>query len=118
MDVKDAAKMAEPAISTLAQTVMGALLLLSWVITVVAIWQLIKVQNARVQDQKEMSDRLERTNAKMATAFEKFQGAVAALEQAEETGQQAVALLKDQVMTAVSKIDILIMGSMSRNGGK
>jgi len=101
----------------LSQSILGALLLLSWLISTAAIWQLIRVQNARVQDQKDMSDRLERINNKLATAFEKFQGAVLALERAEETGQQAVVLLKDAVLTAVSKIDILLMGSMSRNGG-
>ena len=118
MDVKDVAKVAEPALSTLTQSILGALLLLSWIIAAAAIWQLIKVQNARVQDQKEMSDRLERTNAKMSSAFEKFQGAVESLEKAEQTGQQAVSLLKDQVMEVANKVTILIMGSMSRGGGK
>ncbi len=39
-------------LSTLEKSILGAILVVSWGITIIAIWQLIKVQNARVDDQK------------------------------------------------------------------
>lgn len=85
----------EPAISTLSQTVIGSLLVLSWGITIASVYLLVKVQNSRVADQKEMSARLENTHAKMITAFEGFRGTLE---------------------TLAKSVDMLIVGRMGGGG--
>jgi predicted lipoprotein len=96
---------AEPALDVLAQTVLGSVLVVVLIVAVAAIYTLIKVQNARVEDQKEMSERLERTNAKMVDAFSGFQTALTGLEKAEDTSQQAIQFLRDQVVGLSTRID-------------
>ena len=94
----EAAQAVAPVLSTLAQTVLGGLVILAVLVAVGAIYILIKVQNARVADQKEMSDKLERTNFKMIDAFTKFQGTLNNLEKAEGESVTAQYALRDKVM--------------------
>jgi len=102
-------KVIEPALTTLDKTVIGALLVVSWVIACAAIYVLVKVQNARVSDQKEASAKLSTTHDKMVEGFGKFKGTVEQLEKAEQTNQQVLSGLKDQVLVLGNKIDMLIM---------
>lgn len=105
--------MAGPALSTLTQTIIGSLLVLSWLITIAAVYALIKVQNHRVQDQKDMSVRLETVHSNMVGAFESFKGTLDTLAKAEETSQQASQAFRDQLTYLASKVDMLLM-----RGGK
>ena len=89
----------------LAQTVLGALLILAVIMAIGAIYALIRVQNARVADQKEMSDKLEKTNFKMIDAFTKFQSTLNNLEEAEKEGVKAQYALRDEVTKMGTKMD-------------
>lgn len=84
----------QPAISTLAQTVIGSLLVLSWAISLLAIWQLIKVQNARVEDQKASNDKVSELNEKMTLAFSGMQSTLEGLRRSEEGSQQVMSGMK------------------------
>jgi uncharacterized protein HemX len=95
---------AEPAISTLAQTVLGALLIIAVLVAVFAIYTLIKVQNARVLDQKEMSDRLEASHTKMMEAFTGFRATLTSLEKTEETSQSVMGAMRDQLVNLAAEI--------------
>lgn len=88
------AKAAEPAISTLTQTIIGSLLLLSWIIAGIAIWQLIKVQNARIDDKTEDSKRIEALNLKLVEVFSEFKNSIDNLTKAEKEGQELLKSLK------------------------
>jgi preprotein translocase subunit YajC len=95
----------EPALTTLAQTVLGALLVITVIVAILAIYVLVRVQNARVQDQKEMSDKLEVTHSKMIDAFSGFQGALTSLEKTESTGQAVMQAMRDQLVNLASKVE-------------
>jgi hypothetical protein len=69
----------KPALSLLDNTVLGAVLIIVLVICVVAVTALIKVQNARVADQKALSDKSEALMDKMLTAFTEMKGALESL---------------------------------------
>ena len=111
-----AAKVLEPALSTLDKTVIGALLVVSWVIAIAAIVVLVRTQNSRVSDQKEASAKLSTTHDKMVEGFGKFKGTVEELKNAEQTSQQVLSGLKDQVLVLGNKIDMLIMHRGQRGG--
>lgn len=100
-----AIKTAEPALSTLAQSLIGSLIILSVFVAIASIYLLTKIQNARVDDQKELSGKLETANLKMIVAFEKFQGVLNSLERAEVSSTSAIYSLRDQVVVLGSKID-------------
>ncbi len=87
-------KVVEPAISTLAQTIIGALLVVSWAITILALYQLIKVQNARVEDAKANNDKVTALADKMTTAFTGMQTSVENLRRSEESSQQVLGSVK------------------------
>jgi hypothetical protein len=87
-------KVVEPAISTLAQTIIGALLVISWGITILALWQLIKVQNSRVEDAKASNDKIAALADKMTLAFTGVQVSVENLRRSEESSQQVVSSMK------------------------
>lgn len=99
-----AIQVAEPAISTLAQTVIGALLIIAVLTAIFAIYILVKVQNARVQDQKEMSDKLEASHAKMVEAFTGFRSTLTSLEKTEESSQTVMGAMRDQLMNLAAEI--------------
>lgn len=94
LDVGQVAKAVDPALGTLEKSVIGALLVVSWGITLVLIWQLIKVQNARVEDQKVSSAKNEKLVDKMTTAFSEMRNALEGLKHAEESGQQIIQSMK------------------------
>lgn len=89
-----AAEAVGPALSTLEKSVIGALLVVSWGIAIVAIWQLIKVQNARVEDQKASNAKTEKLIDKMTTALSEMKGALDGLKRAEESGQLIIQSMK------------------------
>jgi len=101
----DLAQAAAPAIDTLAQTILGSIIVVLTVVCILAIYTLIKVQNARVADQKEMSERVERLHFKMVEAFGGFQTALMNLEKAEDSSQKAVQFLRDQIVAVSSKVE-------------
>jgi hypothetical protein len=98
------AQAAEPAFSTLAQTALGALLIIAVLAAVTAIYVLIRVQNARVQDQKEMSDKLEASHAKMVEAFTGFRSTLTSLEKTEESSQNVMGAMRDQLMNLAAEV--------------
>lgn len=97
----DVAKAAEPAISTLTQTIIGSLLVLSWIIAGIAIWQLIKVQNARIADKTEDSKRIEKLNEKLVTVFAEFKNSLDNLTAAEKEGQALLTSVKNSLDTVI-----------------
>lgn len=107
--VGKAVELVQPALTTLDKTVIGALLVISWVISCAAIYVLVKVQNSRVSDQKEASTKLSETHDKMVEGFGKFKGTIEELKNAEQTSQQVLGGLKDQVLVLGNKVDMLIM---------
>ena len=67
--VTDAVKAAEPALSTLAQTSLGALAVVSTAIAVLAVWKLSKTQEKAVERAETASKRMEGLITQMTTAF-------------------------------------------------
>lgn len=94
----EVAKAAEPAISTLAQTAIGALLLVAVLVAVVAVIVLVRVQNARVQDHKDMSDKLEASHGKMIEAFGAFRSTIVSLEETEKSSRDVMQAMRDKLV--------------------
>lgn len=99
----------QPAMGTLEKTVIGSLLLLSWALAVLAIVQLIRVQNARVADQKAMNDKSEKLMDKMITAFEEMKGALQGLKEAEEKGHRVTEAVQASMSSMSSRMDLLVL---------
>ena len=97
-----------PALSVLEKSVIGAVLIVALALMVASIIALIRVQNARVADQKEASERLESSRDKMVEAFGKFKGTLEALERSEDTSQKALQALSRDVSSMSGKVDLLI----------
>ena len=95
-----------PVLSTLAQTVLGALVVLAMLMAVTAIYMLVRVQNARVADQKEMSDKLEKNYSRSVDAFTRFQNTLENLEKGEAEGTRATYAMRDQVNRLADKIEL------------
>lgn len=112
-----AAKLVQPALSVLEKSVIGSVLLVSLALCVAAIIALIRVQNARVSDQKEASIRLENTHSKMVEAFGKFKGTLESLERSDEASQYALQALGREVANLAGKIDLMIAMGQHRSGG-
>ena len=106
----------QPALSLLEKTVIGAVLMVALALMVAAIIALIKVQNARVDDQKEASKRLESTHSKMVDAFGAFKGTLESLERSEDTTQKALQELGRDISSLVGKVDLLIALRGQRGG--
>jgi hypothetical protein len=104
----EGAKYIEPALSTLEKSVIGAILIVSWAITILSVWTLIRVQNKRVDDQKELSNKLDKTTGKMTSAFEKMQSALQALTNAEQASQLAMTAMKTALDVLANDIKMLI----------
>lgn len=106
--VEEATKAVEPAISTVTQTIIGSLLIISWALAILAIVQLIRVQNARVSDQKEMSKRSEALMDKLITTFEEMKGALQGLKEAEEKGHKVTEAVQASINQMSSRMDMLV----------
>jgi hypothetical protein len=101
-------KLVEPSIGVLEKTVLGSLLLLSWALGILAVVQLIRVQNARVSDQKAMNDKSEKLMGKMITAFSEMKGALEGLKKAEEEGQKVTEAVHTAITNMSSRMDMLV----------
>jgi hypothetical protein len=106
--VDEAAKAVQPALSMVTQTIIGSLLIISWALAILAIVQLIRVQNARVSDQKEMSKRSEALMDKLITTFEEMKGALQGLKEAEEKGHKVTEKVHQSMEHMSSRMDMLV----------
>ncbi len=68
-----------PALSLLDKTVIGAVLIIVLTLCIISIVTLIKVQNARVSDQKSLNEKSEALMSKMLMAFTEMKGALESL---------------------------------------
>ena len=105
----DPSKVIAPPLSTLDKTVIGSLLVLSWVLTIALVVQLVRVQNARVEDQKTLSDKSEKLMNKMLTAFSEMKGALESLKEAEQSGQKATEALKVSIDSLKTSFDLFLI---------
>lgn len=101
-------KALEPAVSVVTQTVIGSLLIISWALAIAAIVQLIRVQNARVNDQKSMNEKSESLMDKMITAFSEMKIALEGLKKAEEEGQRVTEAVHGAITNMSSRMDMLV----------
>ena len=113
----------QPALSTLDKSIIGALLIISWAIAILAIWKLLKqqdkvsaVQNDRVEDQKAMSVRMEAVMEKMITTFSKMENALTNLTQAEKDGQALLQAMKQSQETVI--LEAVRGGTRAPAGGE
>lgn len=92
---------AAPAVDTLAQNLLGAAFIVALLMAALAVWQLIRVQNSRVQDQKEIADRVEKLTTQATGALMSTKQSLDALDRDIHGGQQ--------LMTQIStKLDVMI----------
>lgn len=105
----DPERVVAPALSTLDKTVIGSLLVLSWVLAIALVVQLIRVQNARVEDQKALSTKSENLIDKMTTAFSDMKGALESLKEAERAGVTAVDTLRNSIEALRRSFDIFLI---------
>lgn len=107
----------QPALSVLEKSVIGSVLVIALAGAVAAIILALRVQNARVADQKEASERLEKTHSKMVEAFGKFKGTLDGLQKSGETSQQGLVALSREITGLSGKVDLMIAMSGQRRGG-
>jgi preprotein translocase subunit YajC len=96
------AQIAQPALGTLEKSVIGALLVISWLISGVLLWQLIKCQNARTSEQKEMRENSDKTTDKVITALTGFAGTLDKQADGDES-------MKQVMMGMKTTLDLLLM---------
>lgn len=101
-------KVVEPAVDTITQTIIGSLLIISWALAILAIVQLIRVQNARVTDQKAMSKASQDLSTQMVKAFEEMKQALIGLKEAEEKGQKVNEATQQAMTNMASRFDMLV----------
>jgi hypothetical protein len=101
----------------LEKSVIGSVLLLALAAAVASITLALRVQNARVADQKEASERLEKTHTKMVEAFGKFKGTLESLEKSEATSQQVLTSLGREVSGLSGRVDLMIAINGQQRGG-
>lgn len=106
----DPGKAVEPALSLLDKTVLGSLLILSWALTIALVVQLIRVQNARVADQKVLSDKSERLMNKMVAAFSDMRVALESLKESESSSQRATEALRKAIESMHRTLELLLIG--------
>ena len=101
-------RLIQPALSTLEKSVIGAVLIVSLGVAVLAIWKLLKVQDKitevqdqRVEDQKQMSKRVEAITERLITTFSKMENALTNLTQAEKDGQALMQAMKESQETVI-----------------
>lgn len=100
-------EVAQPALSTLDKSVIGALLVVSWLITGTLIWQLIKCQNARTQDQKDMREVSDKTTVIIITAVSDMKGSLDKLTTSDEHSRGILSAMKQT-------LDLLLLLSGGR----
>ena len=120
--VQDAAGYAAAAIvkdSVFGALLLGAVMLLVWLVR-----RVLAVQDARVADQKQMSERLEKAQdrqgqliEKMTEAFSAFKGSVDSLIQAQESGRNAITELNTSVQQLRTTMDSVIRDAVRRGSG-
>jgi hypothetical protein len=91
---------AGPAISTLAQNLIGAGFVVVLLASCLMVWQLIRIQNARVQDQKDIADRVEKLTQQSFQALSNVKEALNGLEREQQVCNQTV-------MQVSTKLDML-----------
>ncbi len=104
----DVTQAVQPSLSLLDKTVLGSLLVISWALTIAVVIQLIRVQNARVADQKTLSDKSERLMSKMLIAFSEMKGALESLKEAEKSGEQATIALRTSIESMQRTLDVFL----------
>ena len=107
----------QPALTTLEKSVIGAVLIVALGLMVTAVVAMIRIQNARVADQKEASIRLESTHTKMVDAFGNFKITIETLSRAEDTTQQGLQALSREVTALSGKVDLMIAMRGQRGSG-
>lgn len=89
----EVAKVVEPALSTLAQTMLGAVCFLCIVVAGVAVWKLLSVQEKAADRAESHNQRLEVITNKMTDTINKFDKTIDKLVEAEKQSQE---IQKDQ----------------------
>ena len=88
-------------LSVLESSLLGAIAALCLVVAIFAVWKLNKVQNERVEDQKDMSRRMEALSGQLTGTFAKTHNALDNLTKAEDEGQDLMRQLKSSIDTVV-----------------
>lgn len=94
-------------LTLLESSLLGAIAVLSLLVAIFAVWKLNRVQNERVEDQKQMSERMEKLADRLVSTFSETNSALQNLTQAEVQGQALMQQLK-------SSIDGVIMAAVRR----
>ena len=85
-------------LNILESSLLGAIAVLSLVVAIFSVWKLNRVQNERVADQKQLSDRMEKASERQEKLVEKmtstFSGVKNALDNLTQTEQQTQGLLR------------------------
>ena len=106
----------QPALSVLEKSVIGSVLVIALAGAVASVILALRVQNARVSDQKEASERLEKTHSKMVEAFGKFKGTLETLTKSEDTTQQGLLQLSRDVNGLSGKVDLMMLMGKQQGG--
>ncbi len=83
-----AAKVAEPVLSTLAQTTLGAVTLVAVALAVLAVYKLVKVQDQRTKDAQDAIKQYSMLSGRMDGAFNRMTTTIESLVLAENNAQQ------------------------------
>lgn len=101
--------------------VMGALLVVSVALLVFLVRRVLAVQDMRVEDQKKMSDRLERSQErqsalieKMTQAFTSFESAVDKMNQTQQLSSASVTALLAEVGKLQSTVDSVVRDAVRK----
>lgn len=94
-------------LNVLESSLLGAITVLSLLVAIFAVWKLNRVQNDRVEDQKQMSERMEKLGTQLASTFSETKNTLNNLTEAEKEGQELLQQLK-------SSIDNVIMAAVRR----
>lgn len=86
-------------LSVLESSLLGAIAVLSLVVAIFSVWKLNRVQNERVADQKQLSERMEKAFERQESLVEKmtstFSGVKNALDNLTQTGKDTQSLLRE-----------------------
>lgn len=101
--------------SIVKDSVFGALLIVSVVLLIWLVRRVLAIQDLRVQDQKDMSERLEKSQEKtsaliekMTEAFSTFKSAVDKLNQTQELSRDATSELTSTVRSLQGTVDSVV----------
>jgi len=96
-------------LSVVESSLLGAIAVLSLLVAIFSVWRLNVVQNLRVEDQRKMSERMEKLTEKLTTTFSEFSNTMTNLNQTEKDGQQLLRELK-------SSVDSVVLEAVRRGG--